>query len=406
MDPSSFLFKYLLYNAGNECPRNYHLFTGLVVLAATTQKRTYLNHGYFKIYPNLYVCLVGKQGFRKSTAKDIGRDLLTSTFPDLPIAANVQSREDIIKFMASDECLFSFIDETGTNKELRPYVLLINELKNFLSINPGANIEFLTDIYDRDLFNSSTIKRGLENIVNPCLNILACETPDWIIEKLKCQVISGGFSRRMIFDYETVRGAKISFPRLPDNGKQIWDELKDHLQQVQKLVGPFQWGPGTRNFYDNWYQTMVQPEDDVMSGYYESKHIQMLKITMLLGLAQMPPLLVITIDLLKQAIALLDSLETNMPKLSVAAGRNELALPIQRIMEMIENQDGIITPLALKTFMNKDLRPQEHFGVLNFLTDTEKLFPVNLPASNGKPAGYFYVTKDKFTELKKNGAIS
>jgi len=35
-----------------------------------------LNHSYFNIHPNLYVCLVGRQGFRKSTAKDIARDLL------------------------------------------------------------------------------------------------------------------------------------------------------------------------------------------------------------------------------------------------------------------------------------------------------------------------------------------
>jgi len=405
MDPSSFLHKYLVYNSGNECHRNYHIFSALVVLAATVQKRIYLNHGYFKVYPNLYVCLVGKQGFRKSTAKDVARDLLTSTFPELPIAANVQSREDIIKFMASDECLFSYTDETGAIKELRPYVLLINELKNFLSINPGASIEFLTDIYDRDIFNSSTIKRGLENIINPCLNILACETPSWIIDKLKTQIISGGFSRRMIFDYETERGPKISFPKLPEGGLAIWNELKAHLKKISTLVGEFLWGPGSRNFYSNWYQGLVQPEDDVMGGYYESKHIQLLKITMLLAVAEDPPVLVITQDLLKRGVAMLDSLEVNMPKLSIAAGRNELALPIQRIMEFVESNAGIVSSLGLKCFLNKDLRPQEHFSVLNFLNETEKLVLVNLPAQNGKPSGHFYVSREKYNELKAKGDI-
>src|SRR6266536_886512 len=241
MDPSapSFMQNYLAYNVNNECHRNYHLWTALLLLASATQKRVYVPYGYLNIYPNLYVCLVGRQGFRKSTAKDIGRDLLTSAFPDLPLAPSVQSREDIIKFMSSDECLFSYTDETGAVKELRPFVMFVNELKNFLSINPAASIEFLTDIYDRDVFDSSTIKRGLEKITNPCVNILACETPSWITEKLKAQVISGGFSRRMIFVYETTRGPKISFPRLPDNSAILWHWLKEHLQKVPKYVGPF-----------------------------------------------------------------------------------------------------------------------------------------------------------------------
>jgi hypothetical protein len=399
------MHKYLAYNSGNECPRAYHLWSALVVLAATTQKRVYLSHGYFKIYPNLYVCLVGRQGFRKSTAKDIARDLLTSTFPELPVAANVQSREDIIKFMASDECLFSFTDETGAVKELRPYVLLINELKNFLSINPGASIEFLTDIFDRDLFNSSTIKRGLENITNPCVNILACETPNWIIDKLKSQVISGGFSRRMLFVYETERGPKISFPTLPKNASLLWIELKEHLKKVATMVGGFTWGPGTKEHFDLWYNSLKPPDDDILEGYYESKHIQLLKVSMLLSLAEPEPCMTLTLSLMKQGIALLDALETNMPKLSVAAGRNELALPIQRILEFLEGSDGIVTTKNMKLFMNKDLRPQEHFGVLNFLTETEKIFLANLPATNGKPSGHFYVSKEKYLELRKAGAI-
>src|SRR5947207_6720036 len=94
----SFIHSYLEYNANNECPVEYHIWSALVVLAATTQRRVFLRHGYFDIHPNLYVTLVGKQGFRKSTAKDIARELFTSTFPNIALAASVQSREDIIKF--------------------------------------------------------------------------------------------------------------------------------------------------------------------------------------------------------------------------------------------------------------------------------------------------------------------
>jgi len=365
-----------------------------------------LFHGYFNIYPNLYVCLVGKQGSRKSTAKDISRDLLTSTFPEHPVSASIQTREDIVKFMASDECLFSYTDENNAQQELRPFTLLINELKNFLSFNPGAMIEFLTDIYDRGgkVFNSSTLKRGLENIVNPCVNMLACETPDWIIDKLKLQIISGGFSRRVVFVYETVRGPKISFPTLPPNGPQLWKLMQEHLRKVEKIVGPFSWDPEARRFFDVWYTTLKTPEDDIMEGYYESKHIQLLKLAMLLALGEEEPHRIITPGNLKVGASLLDSLETNMPKLSIASGRNELALPMMRALDVLERMGGLTTEPVFRQLLSKDFEPREQYSVIKSMTDCGDLVKANV--KNGEGFTSMFIAKKKYEEMKKNGEVT
>lgn len=406
MEQNSFLQRYLAYNTGNECPRNYHIWTALVVLASTTLNRVHLFHGYFNIYPNLFACLVGKQGSRKSTAKDIGRDLLTSTFPNLPISASIQTREDIVKFMASDECLFSFQDENGANQELRPFTLMINELKNFLSFNPGAMIEFLTDIYDRGgkIFNSSTLKRGLENIQNPCVNMLACETPDWIIDKLKLQIISGGFSRRVVFVYEIERGQKIAFPTLPKEGPQLWTQMQDHLRKVEKVVGPFSWENDAMQFFDVWYNGLKTPEDDVMEGYYESKHIQLLKLAMLLALGEMVPHRRITTNNLKIGVSILDSLETNMPKLSIASGRNELALPMMRVLDVLERMGGMCAESTFKQLLSKDFEPREQYSVMKSMGDCGDL--VKAEVRVGETRVPMYLTKKRYNQMKANGEVT
>jgi len=61
---------------------------------------------------------------------------------------------------------------------------------------------------------------------------------------------------------------------------------------------------------------------------------------MLLALAEDEPKLVLTEQLLQLGLVLLDEIEINMPKLSVAAGRNELAIPQQRILELLK--EGIV----------------------------------------------------------------
>lgn len=405
MDPTNFVQRYIAYNVGNECPRNYHIWVSLVALASTTLNRVYLFHGYFNIYPNLYVCLVGKQGSRKSTAKDIGRDLLTSTFPELPVSASIQTREDIVKFMASDECLFSVQDENNVQIEMRPFTLLINELKNFLSFNPGAMIEFLTDIYDRGgkEFNSSTLKRGLENIKNPCVNMIACETPDWIIDKLKLQIISGGFSRRVVFVYETERSQKIAFPTLPPQGHQLWVGMQEHLRKVAKIVGPFSWEPEARMFFDVWYNGLKTPEDDIMEGYYESKHIQLLKVAMLLALGEQQPHRVITTDNLKIGIAMLDSIETNMPKLSVASGRNELALPMMRALDSLERMGGMCTEDVWQQLLMKDFQPRENYSVTRTMIECKNLYKAEV--RRGEAKVLMLLTRKRYEQMKKNGEL-
>jgi len=400
----SFLKDYITYNSGNECSRNYHIWSALVVIAATTGRRVSCRWGYFDIHPNLYVVLIGKQGFRKSTAKDIARDMFAEACPEIPIGASVQSREDIVKFMASDQCLRMYTDEHGSPIEYRPITFFVNELKNFLSIDPGKMIEFMTDIYDRKFFDASTIKHGLQKIINPCVNFLACETPVWIIEKLKSNIISGGFARRVIYVYETIRGPKITFPNITDEAKAARERCISHLQKLTSISGEFVWTDGARQFYDSWYQNIKSPEDEVMAGYYESKHVQLLKVAMCLALCEPVPKLLLTEDLLRLGLVFLDEIEINMPKLSVAAGRNELAIPQQRIMELLKENKGFMREKQLKILLGKDLTPMEQLSLLRHLISETGQLIKQIIHRKGVPFSEIWLTEE-FNQAVRDGNI-
>lgn len=390
----SFLQDYLTYNLGNESPKPYHRWTALVLIAAAIGNRVHIDYGYTRIYSNLYVGLIGKQGTRKSSAKDIGRDIFQKAFPDYPLGASVQSCNDVIKNLASDTNERSYMNEEGAAVSWKPMVFFVNELKNFLSINPTMMIDFLTDIYDRNgkVFDSSTIKHGLQNIENPCINLLACETPEWIIDKLKYNVISGGFCRRIIYIYEIEESERIAFPMQTQEGKEALARCLEHLKKLPSIVGKFEWEPAAKLHFTKWYNEYVRSDDPLMGGFDSSIHTQAMKVAMVLALCEPNPKLILTEELLICSIAMLELAKVNMPRLSIAAGRNELAVPQQNVLEVLERFNGIMLMSEFSRKLDRDFTPNEKAGVLKNLQDngTIKIIMVKWPLD--KPDGTAHST--------------
>ena len=401
-----FLEHYLVYNSGNMVPKRYHIWSALSNLAMTMGRRIYVDQEYFRIHVPMYITLVGRQGLRKTTAKDLAKEMFIDVFPDYPLGASVMSREKIVERLSSDEYLRVYTDEQEVQQSYKPLAFFVNELKNFMSINPGGMVEFLTDIYDTKAFAADTIKHGLQPIINPCINILACETPKWLIEKLQLNIIAGGFSRRMLYIYEIERPQRITFPKKSPASfeSEIW--CKNHLKRIVNLSGPFRWADqAARDYFDKWFTMLPNQEDEVLEGFYEAKDVLALKVAMLLAVAQPEPKLELTVPLLTKAIGVLENIEDNLPKLSMAVGRNELALPQQRLIEMLEAKNGWMTEKALSIAIDKDLNPSEQFSTLRHLKTQGRIFVEKVKFPSGVER-MMVMTHAKYTDWAKNGNIT
>lgn len=401
-----FLEHYLVYNSGNMVPKRYHIWSALSILAMTMGRRIYVDQEYFRIHVPMYITLVGRQGLRKTTAKDLAKEMFIDVFPDYPLGASVMSREKIVERLSSDEFCRTYTDENQTQQTYKPLAFFVNELKNFMSINPGGMVEFLTDIYDTKAFAADTIKHGLQPIVNPCINILACETPKWLIEKLKLNIIAGGFSRRMLYIYEIERPMRITFPKKSVEAfvSEAW--CKNHLRRIVNLSGPFKWADqAARDFFDKWFTTLPNQEDEVLEGFYEAKDVLALKVAMLLGVAQAEPDLRLTVPLLTKAIGVLENIEDNLPKLSMAVGRNELALPQQRLVELLETKGGWMTEKSLSIAIDKDLNPSEQYSTLRHLTTQGRIYKEQVKFPSGV-VRVMVMTAEKYKSWSADGQIT
>jgi hypothetical protein len=367
-----YLSDYLMYNSGNECPPSFHIWSGLALLSSVVSRKVFVEYGYFNVHPNLYVCLVAEQGSRKTSAKDIACDILIEEFPHIPRSKSVMSKEAITQFLGSPESVRTFIDHKGILTEYHPFSLFINELKNFISINPMGMIDFLTDIYDQKLFDVGTKNKGVDIIPNPYMVMLACETPQWIASRLKMDIISGGFARRVMFVYEVEEPIRIPFPEISPERLAAKKAVIAQLHRAEELVGPFQWTPESRKFFEEWYKKVPTPADALMRGYMRSKHIQLLKVCMLLAAVD-DNKLILERHHLEMGLKVLNAIEPNMERLAIGAGRNELIQPTARLLDLVKDKGGMVPEKELMKFCFRDMSPQEAQGVILHLERTDQI---------------------------------
>ncbi len=398
-----FISQYILANTGTAVPIRYTRWSAIALLSTVLGRKVYVNHEHFQLTPWLYFILIGTQGSGKSTAKDQAQDMLTAAIPTYPTGVSITSREDIVRFMSSDACLREYTNEKGELTTWRPIGNFVDELSNFLSFAPGPMIEFMTNIFDRKYYDSSTIKRGKEMILHPYFAFLACTLPDTMISYLRMSVMGGGFLRRTIMIYDTSVVIPVTFPKKSEASLKAEQWCISHLQKIDGIVGQFKWAPGSQDFLDNWNMTKIIPDDPLLAGYYGKKVNLVQKVAMCLAMAEPEPKLLFTRENLELAIAFLDANEDNLPKLTAAVGRNPLAVPQAKMLQEVVNKGGWMPKKLFHRLASQDLNEGEFKSILDLLIKTDQLYIQSIITDGVREE--FVLLPDKYQEFLKAGSI-
>ena len=399
---STFLSDYREYCSNLEVPPSFTTFSSLVTLAALLRRRVWIYKGdYIRIYPNLYVVLVGPPGCGKNTAIEISEDVMH--LRQLPLSAESVTREKLIMDIQAQESVLDFMPADDKYRLASPYTILATELSEFLGAGGVGMISFLTDIYSRNIYEYRTKNKGSTFVRGPYLNIVAGTTPDWITNYLKDDIISGGFSRRCIFVYETGRIDGDAFPRITPKMHEAWQRVMARSEAISKLSGPFVWHPSAEAFFRAWYPKRRLARDVNLTGYYETKDIQLLKVAMLVAVSDGNEL-VLKEEHLVRGLELLGLAETNLARVFQGIGRNELNQVSVKAMDILVNSPKKQIQLAdsscvevpclplkqLKAMLWKDANGMDMDNVLKYLKDTDKVATC-VDSSSGIPREYIFV---------------
>lgn len=335
--------------------------------------------GYFKVYPNMYIMLVGNPGIKKTTAMKLARRLVVEV-GDRTIAPASITKEALTQYMAekNSPCKHVFGNEAEGFHEFTHISIFANELVNLLNAggNPIGMIDLLTDIWDSDKFEVKTKNKGNDFIEGPFINILGCMTPEVMQNLLYQRIISGGFSRRCLFVYANHNGDPVPIPSLTPQQEKAWELCVQRGKELLKFEGRFHWTPDAEQFWKDWYCTNFKATEKcdslVLQGFHRSKPEYLLKVAMLIACSENDELL-LTAGILKAALAFIDQVQPGIQTVFEGTGRNELSPIAGAIQRFIEASEEPVKLKRIYATFYQDADTDEINKILDHLAKVEKI---------------------------------
>ena len=345
---SNWLDTYLEYTQNTESPTSYHTWCGLSVVAGALQRKVYLKWGLGQIiYPNLYVVLIGPSGkTRKGVALGIAKDLLKQ-IPGVTVAPESSSGKQST-ILVMKRAGVDFIDPNdGKTKRHCSVTAFSEELSVFLGQGDIAYLSSLTDWYDsKDDWEYETVGRGKDSIKGVCLNLVGGTAPDWIQSMIPHEAIGGGFTSRVIFIVEEVKGKIVPEPTLTDREILLQESLVRDLERISKLVGEVTMSPGAKEAYVDWYiqqsRNEVPAVDDPRFAGYNERRATHIKKLMLVCCAARDDSLCITSEDFNRSLSLLENAEKKMGRTFGGFGKSRTSDVTETLKDYIEKV-GITT---------------------------------------------------------------
>lgn len=376
----NFLNSYLDYAQGNEASPLFHLWAGINVLSCVVSRRIFFSQEYFKIYPNMYVVLVGEPGDKKTTAMSLAREMVQKM--DRPIAPPSATKEAITVLMSAEndksKCHINYLDGT-LPKHITHLSFFASEIVTMLSAggNPQGIIEFFTDIYDREAFEVLTKNKGNDVINAPYITILACMTPEQTGQLLKERLITGGFSRRCVFIYGRSKAEPVPRPKLLP--AQIASKIfcMEHLQKVKEYKCEYKMSDCGEAFFDKWYRMkhrqLSMPHPAPFKNWLRSKDTMLIKLAMLLDLSE-DMTGILTSEILSRGVDMLDATEKDLNRVFAGAGKNPLAeLAFKVISKLEEAPNHRLSKKQLLAALFEDGDLDQIDKAIAFLTTTDQI---------------------------------
>jgi len=320
---SNWLNAYLAYSDNSEAPEDFHLWTGISVIAGALRRKVWIEQKLFQWTPNMYIVFVAPPGVvSKSTTAAIGMNLLKQV-DGVKFGPDVVTWQSLVQQLGESHEMFKVDPKDEEMHSMSPLTIVSSEFGTFLNPQDREMVDALVSLWDGQVgtWTKATKTQGSDKIVNPWLNVLACTTPDWIAGNFPEYMIGGGFTSRTMFIYADTKRHFVAYPgnKMDYDVQGLRNSLIQDLGHIANLMaGEYKMTKECEEWGEEWYidhNTKAHPHlaGERFGGYLARKQSHIHKVAMVLAAAESDRL-VLEKHHLMQAAALVTNLEMDMPK--------------------------------------------------------------------------------------------
>lgn len=324
----SWLTDFMKATEGAESPRSYFYWSGLAAISAAVRNKVFLDKHFYKLYPNIYVLLVGRSGLRKSYPVNLAKSMV--------------SKLNVTRIISGRNSIQAIIQEMGRTQTapgrppLKDAIAFIasGEMGTLLVEDPQAT-NILMDLFDGH-YNvewKNTLKgSGVDELKNVNVTLLGAINPELLKDIIHAKEIKGGFVARTMMVVEHKKAHKNPLIDKPEGMIDI-ELFLPYLRTLSLLEGGFIWSQGARDCFTEWYMAYdADDKKDDLTGTAQRIHDQVLKVAMLIALSEQPKL-VLESTHIEEALDACLKFEASARSVTQGTGSSDMAPKIKIVVD-------------------------------------------------------------------------
>jgi len=264
------------YSAGkSEIPAVYHFWCALSVIGACVQDRVWFNK--FRsnyLNPNLYLILEGGSGDGKGIAIAHAGHVIGELKSELNWFDGSITPPQLLQWLRKRRTIYLVTPELAQNFD-------------FPSMAQRF-IRLVTELYSKkESHTEGTIVHGFVEIKHQVINWLGGSTKDWLVDSIPAHTIQSGFFGRTLLIHGERSKSRILDPIYPPDNeyKEVMQYLREQCEIYTTINGEFKLSDKAEQVRRHWYENRDEPDDPILLPTRNREDDMMLKVAMLLSLA-------------------------------------------------------------------------------------------------------------------------
>lgn len=317
-------------------PARFHFWSAASCIASTLKRSVWIDQPTWRMYPNLYVVLVGRPGIGKGAAMNPAISLLKEAGTSNVLSDRITMEYVLEKLSKGFPKISKNGNATGIQLGKEASTLIVStELSVFITASQFS-ITCLTDLWDcrEGVYQYGTRGKGEWNINEPLVNLLGASAQEWLVKSIPADAVGGGFTRRVNFVLGT-KEVKVA------GSREVWDAYKpllvEDLRYMSLLRGPFKMTKSAEKLL-RIYQDTCDPDefDDMASSVYKaSKWTNAAKLAQVLSVSRGDDMTINELDL-QMAIDKIEDVAKDLKRVFRSVGESDLANASDRVIRFLE----------------------------------------------------------------------